>query len=217
MLELKTYKKKELSTYLGSADKQAIERKLKSYGVDYSVSGRGDNALFTIKNISDPFKVHCVFDLHYPPQTDFKKLMYFLYYLLCDDDFRKLPVETMALKLEEKDHNVSRQTIRTYLSRLDKTQMIHLNSCEYVYYFARGKEYRYVERAEYSRAWREYWQNKENGCSAEVAIFIMCCDYGGVARKQEIVELNGIFKDGLNFLVNLVCDAVEKSLSEKQG
>ena len=56
----------------------------------------------------------------------------------------------------------------------------------------------------------KYWQDKENGCPAGEAIMFMCMKYGGVARKQAIIEFNGIYNNTLNALNDMVCDRIEK-------
>lgn len=38
----------------------------------------------------------------------------------------------------------------------------------------------------------------------------MCMKYGGVARKQAIIEFNGIYNNTLNALNDMVCDRIEK-------
>ena len=45
MLEIGShYRKPELSITFGSRNKQGLERKMKGYGIEFSVSGRGENA-----------------------------------------------------------------------------------------------------------------------------------------------------------------------------
>lgn len=54
---------------------------------------------------------------------------------------------------------------------------------------------------------------KNNGIDSQEAICIMCADYGGVARKQAIMEENAIHADTINKINDMVCRAVEKNLS----
>ena len=60
MLEPRDYTKNEISGILGTKDKQGIDRKLQRYGVDFTSTGRGENRVYTIKNIPFPFKVFCI-------------------------------------------------------------------------------------------------------------------------------------------------------------
>ena len=93
---------------------------------------------------------------------------------------------------------------------MDHQDLILRASGNYHYYFARRGRLIDTTREEYSRAWREYWQDKEKGCPAGEAIMFMCMKYGGVARKQAIIEFNGIYNNTLNALNDMVCDRIEK-------
>ena len=77
MLELRTYTYKEMSAMFGTRDAQGIKRRLDRYGIEYTVAGSGGSAKFSINAIPDPFKVFCIIDLNFAPQTDFGKLLYF--------------------------------------------------------------------------------------------------------------------------------------------
>ena len=87
------------------------------------------------------------------------------------------------------------------------------NFVDYVYYFARRNNQIITDETIYKKAWREYWENKNNGIDSQEAICIMCADYGGVARKQAIMEENAIHADTINKINDMVCRAVEKNLS----
>ena len=54
----------------------------------------GANLKFTIQNIHDPFRVFCILELSYSPQTDFRKLAYFLYYYMNDVEFLQSALRT---------------------------------------------------------------------------------------------------------------------------
>ena len=81
MLELREYTKSELSSILGTSDRQGIRRKLERYNIDFDESGHSNNAVFEIKNFERPFKVFCIIDLGVPAQVDFDKMRDYLYYL----------------------------------------------------------------------------------------------------------------------------------------
>lgn len=212
MLELRTYTIDEMGSILGVNDKQGIQRKLNRYGVKYSVSGWGTATKFEIKNIDDEFKLFCILDLGMSANTNFNKFLYFMYYFLNDEDFRWLPDETLEIKMDERESHISRQTIANYkivLSRLNLFAKVG----DYVYYFARRNNQIITDETIYKKAWREYWENKNNGIDSQEAICIMCAKYGGVAKKQATMIGNAIYADTINELNDMVCHAIEKDLS----
>ena len=85
MLEVRKYSIAELSTILGSTGKQAIDRKLERYGVEYTSTGRGQSLVYDITKISDPFKVYCITKLGIPAQANFEKIRNLYYYFFCDE------------------------------------------------------------------------------------------------------------------------------------
>lgn len=212
MLELRTYTIDEMGSILGVNDRQSIQRKLNRYGVEYSVIGRGTASEFEIKNIDDEFKLFCILDLGMSANTDFNKFLYFLYYFLNDDDFRWLPDETLEIKMDERNNHISRQTIANYKRVLSNLNLF-AKVGDYVYYFARRNNQIITDETTYKKAWREYWENKNNGIDSQEAICIMCATYGGVAKKQAIMIGNAIYADTINKLNDMVCHAIEKDLS----
>ena len=93
MLEIRPYPYAELSQMMGTHDPEGISRRLDRWGVAFTEDGRKPQITYNIEKISDPFKVYCMLDLNYAPQTNFTKLAYFFYYFLNDDDFQRLPDE----------------------------------------------------------------------------------------------------------------------------
>ena len=59
MLEIRKYTKNELSAVLGTNNKQGIDRKLQRYGVEFVSTGRGQNLIYEIQELSDRFKLSC--------------------------------------------------------------------------------------------------------------------------------------------------------------
>ena len=216
MLELRTYTYAEMSALFGTRDTQGIKRRLDRYGIEYTVEGRGASARFNIDRISDPFKVFCIIDLNFAPQTEFEKLLYFFYYLFNDDEFLGLPRETMEARMKADNHTLTRQTIQTYLDRLSAANLINQQTMEYRYYFARGNTQRETTKEEYSEAWKQYWQHKEEGFSAGEAMAVMCANYGGVARKQPIIEINGIYNDTISQINEMVCACIEVDVGNNE-
>ena len=85
--------------------------------------------------------------------------------------------------------------------------MIDRTSNDFIYYFAYKQKQRLVERKEYLAAWHEYWRDIDNGYAYFDARHRMIAHYGGVARKQAIPEINGIYLDK----INLFCDLIQES------
>ena len=93
MLECREYSYQELCSIFNTHDARSIKNRLTRWNVEYTYKGRGANLKFTIQNIHDPFRVFCILELSYSPQTDFRKLAYFLYYYMNDVEFYSLPCE----------------------------------------------------------------------------------------------------------------------------
>ena len=89
---------------------------------------------------------------------------------------------------------------------------IELNTDNYVYYFAFKNRQRIVEKEEYLAAWREYWKNIRDGHSNYEAIYNMRNDFDGVARKQAIPEINGIYNKEVDLLCSLIQEDIEREL-----
>ena len=93
MLEERSYTKQELAELLGTKDRQGIKDKLDGYDVVYSIKGNGDNAVFKIKRLNDPFKVFCILELGFRPQCDFTKVRNLFWYYFNDEEFMAMPDE----------------------------------------------------------------------------------------------------------------------------
>lgn len=212
MLELRNYTKGELVEIFGTEDTQGLKRKLQRYGIKFQTTGRGQNLTFTITETADPFKVFCIDELGYDGRTDFVKLRNFLYCFLNDDEFRAMPDEVKEQRMKEAGKPMCRQTIAGYIAKLDAQNLIDRNSGEYIYYFAYKDTQRIATHQEYSEAWKEYWESKANGANSIEAICFMRYKHGGVARKQAIPQINGIFLEKLNRLNDAVCRSIENEL-----
>lgn len=214
MLECKKYSKAEISKILGSNSRQSISRKLERYGVKYQVEGRGENLSFTITDIQDPFKVFCILELEYSPQTDFTKLCNFFWYYFNDEEFMAMPDEVKENRMRQSGFPVSRQTIRGYVSKLEQKDYIYLDSGNYIYYFAYKSEQIMTDEATYKEAWHEYWRDEEGRDSGE-RISYMRAKYGGIARKQAIPIQNAIYSAELEYLQRLVVSKLDKGAVEE--
>ena len=216
MLEVgMAYPKPEMSRIFGTRAKQGLDRKLERYGITFSVSGRGEQAVYEIQNISDPFKVFAITELGFDANTDFRKLRNFYYYFFNDEEFMAMPDEVKEARMKKEGKGVSRQSIAGYTAKLVAKDLIdRFPRNNFIYYFAYLGEQRIVERAEYSKAWREYWQNKEDGMEYYEAISEMIANYGGVARKQPIPEINGIYNEKIEYLRSLIQQSIENEVAD---
>ena len=83
-----------------------------------------------------------------------------------------------------------------------------------MYYFANKDQQRLCEHKEYVEAWYNYWDDLESGLNCYDAIANMREDFGGVARKQAIPEINGIYNDKIEYMLSLIQQSME---SEYEG
>lgn len=209
MLELRKYGKPELSKILNTRDKGGMTRKLKRWGVSFTEAGRGDNLEITITHIADPFKVYCITELGFGANADFQKIRNLYYAFFNDDEFMAMPDEVKEKRMGDKGEPISRQTIASYLAKLDAKGYIRRNTNDYIYYFAYKQRQRITERPEYLKAWHEYWNCIDNGFDSRTAIADMIWNYGGVARKQEKPDINGIHNADIQFMLNLIQESIE--------
>lgn len=215
MLELRKYAKPELSAMFGTRDMESLQRKLFRYGVGFEVQGRGESAVFTIREIADPFKVYCIIELGFDGRTDFIKVRNFLHYFFNDEEFMAMPNEVKEHRMRKQGQDVSRQTVATYIAKLDSRNLIDRNTNNFIYYFALGQEQRIADKEEYLQAWHEYWNDIDNGFSSVEAISRMRKKYGGVARKQPKPAINGIYNKEIEYLNTLVQQSIEKEIERQ--
>ena len=215
MLEIRDYSKPEMTAMFGTRDMEGLKRKMRGYGIVFDVDGRGENAVFTIREIADPFKMYCITELGYDGRTDFHKLLYFLYYFFNDPEFRAMPDEVKEVRTEEHGRKITRQTIANYTAKLDSKNLIDRNTNNFLYYFAFKQTQRMVDREEYLQAWHEHWARRRDGWDNYSSIMQMFADYGGVARKQAIPEINGIYTEQIEYLNTLVIETIAKEIERQ--
>ena len=215
MLEIgRVYSKPELTQMLGTRSKQGIDRKLQRYGITFEVCGRGERAVYTIKAMADPFKVFAIIELGFDGGTDFIKLRNFYYHFFEDEVFMAMPDEVKENRMRKMGQDISRQTIATYTERLKANNLICRNTSIFIYYFAHKDEQRLCDHSEYVEAWHNYWSDIESGLNCYEAIFNMLAEHGGVARKQPIPEINGIYNEKIEYMLSLIQQSIE---SEFEG
>ncbi len=188
---------------------------MERYGIVFEVQGRGESAVFTIKEITDPFKIYCITELGFDGRTDFKKVRNFFFYFFNDEEFMAMPDEVKEYRMRKQGQDVSRQTIANYIAKLDSKNLIDRNTNNYIYYFAHGHEQIFADRATYSQAWSEYWNDIENGVYYCKVIDRMRAKYGGVAKKQAIPEINGIYTAEIEYLNTLVQQSIEREIERQ--
>lgn len=213
MLEVgKVYTKPELSRIFGTKAKQGLNRKMTGYGITFAVSGRGEKSVYEIQKIQEPFKVFAITELGFDANTDFRKLRNFYFYYFNDEEFMAMPDEVKESRLRKEDKDISRQTIAKYTEKLRGHDLIDRFGNGFIYYFAYKGEQRIVQREEYSKAWREYWANRNDGMDWYDAIYNMIATYGGVARKQPIPQINGIYKEEIEYMLSLIQQSIENEI-----
>lgn len=213
MLECKEYSAIELRRIMHAGNNDSLKKKLDRYQINYSCLGRGDVAQFNIHEITDPLKVHCVFDLGFSPQTDFTKLSYFLHFLFERPDFFWKPMEVMEEELRNESFGMSRQTIHKYLEKFKALNYFSRGS-DFVYYKVYKKygaqTHELITKEKYSYGWHFYFEYREKYPeeASRSAYFYMYSKFGGVPRKQAKLEENGIFQKELEYLLSLVADRI---------
>lgn len=213
MLECKTYTYTELSALFGTRDSQGIKRRLDRLEISYTTRGRSTGLQFTLTEIRKPFKVYCILDFGFSPQTDFTKLAFFTYYLLCDDEFQQFPVVQMEERLRADGHTLSRQTISNYLLCLEAASLI-CRGFDYLYYFAFGGYHKDTDEITYKRAWSEHWERIQQGWPSSESIVQMRMDYGGVARKHPLLIFSAFFNPMYGQIIDWALGAMNVDLGK---
>ena len=213
MLEVgKCYTKSELTEIFGTKDKQGLERKMTGYGIRFSASGRGENAIYEIQKLNDPFKIFAITELDCGANTDFKKLRNFYWYYFNDETFMAMPDEVKEVWMKRENRTITRQTIAGYTQKLVNKNMVNRDTKNFIYYFAFKETQRLTDRNEYIQAWRDYWEDIANGYESFDAICNMRAKYGGVARKQAIPEVNGIYNEQIEYMLSLIQESVDNEI-----
>lgn len=207
-----TYSKPDMTRMFGTRGMENLKRKLIRYGVEFTVSGRGECAQFHIHDLKDPFKVYAILELNCDANTDFCKLRNFYYYYFNDEEFMAMPDEVKEHRMRECGKDISRQTIAGYVRKLEQHDMISRNTDNFIYYFAFQQEQIMTDRAEYRQAWHEYWIDRDNGLNSADAICRMYGKYGGVARKQSVPAVNGIYNKEIEYMLNLIQQSMENEI-----
>lgn len=196
-----TYTYAEMARYFRTSDRQGIRRKLDRY-TRYSVSGRGEETLYNIIDIPDPFRLYAINNMRYSPQTDFDKLAKYLYYFMNDEEFRRWPDSIVAELMRERGCYVSRQTIGNYKEKLvDGIAIEDIDDDTATYYFSYNDYIRECTREEYKAAWKEFWELYEAKGKDWNVMRRIIEKYGGKPIKRKRLAL-GAFGGGF-YIMNL--------------
>lgn len=212
MLEVRKYSIAELSAILGSTGKQAIDRKLERYGVEYTSTGRGQSLVYDITKITDPFKVYCITKLGIPAQANFEKIRNLYYYFFCDEGFADLPLIEMAEYLEAEGVPQSRQCVTKWIEYLRHLDYIGFTNTDCKYYAiektpSKVKICHEITREEYCQAWAIYHRNKiEHG--SYYAYALMYNTLGGHPYKKPIYYQNVIMAQEIQELIDIILDTL---------
>lgn len=212
MLEVRKYSIAELSAILGSTGKQAIDRKLERYGVEYTSAGRGQSLVYDITKITDPFKVYCITKLGIPAQANFEKIRNLYYYFFCDEGFADLPLIEMAEYLEAEGVPQSRQCVTKWIEYLRHLDYIGFTNTDCKYYAiektpSKVKICHEITREEYCQAWAIYHRNKiEHG--SYYAYALMYNTLGGHPYKKPIYYQNTIMAQEIQELIDIILDTL---------
>ena len=206
MLDMRTYTREELKEIFHTDRIDSIKSKLNRQGYTYTTSGRGQDFTLTISGLPPRFRNFCIEQLGFAPQTDFERLKVFLYRFFFDDEYRQLPIVTMARLLKDEFY-ISYQTLSNWIDKLEKANLIHRSFAEFNY-FAFGKdesgnqlEFPITEKL-YKKAWSEYWKGNEYSyCEA-----LACMNevIKGTPKKFGVIDLNAFEEPTLEVLKDIL-------------
>ena len=212
MLELRTYTKAEITGILDTEDRQGVKRKLDGYGVEYTINGWGDYTL-TITAINDPFRLFCITTLGIPAQADFHKLKMLYYHLFCCPGFAAYPYEVIASMLKEEGEidPPSNKTVAKWMAYLDTIDFVAFDKEDCVYYAIQKRKdglrvCEEITKEVYCAGWHIYWEYKPKE-GTEAAYYRMFNYVGGHHCRRQKMKTNGIYRDDVEQLINILEDA----------
>lgn len=212
MLQLRSYAFSELKEVLGTKDKQATDRKLTRYGVEFSSTGWADNRKYTITHIPDPFRLYCVLVLGTPPQADFEKIRNLYYYFFCVEGFTDLPLIEMAKVMEKEGVPASRQFVSKWIEYLRHLDYINFTQSECEYYAISRDEQdnricKSISRTDYLHAWAIYFEWRDiEGCG--LAYARMYNTIGGHPYKKPLYQQNALMAAEIQELIDIIIDTL---------
>ena len=207
MLEIRAYSIGELREVLGTKDKQGIDRKLSGYGIQFDSTGWGENRVYSIESIPEPFKMYAITKLGIPAQADFMKIRNLYYYFFCVDGFAEMPQLEMEAILEEDGYKMSYKVISKWLKYLEHLDYVSFSRSEFIYYAIRKengvKVYQEISKELYLAGWHLYFDEKHT-VGTEMAYFNMRVLVGGHPYKKPKVEQNVLQMAEIEELIDVI-------------
>lgn len=204
----------ELKEKLSVNNKQAVDRKLERYGVSFTSSGRGDQRVYEITEIENPFKLYCITELGIAAQANFDKIRNLYYYFFCVDGFTDLPPVEMENTMRAEGSQMSRQFISKWIKYLRQLDYITFSNFDCNYY-AISKDKtgnricKQISHEAYKKAWAIYFDNRDNkGC--HLAYVLMYQAIGGHPYKKPIYYENAIMNEEIRQLIDMILDTLPK-------
>ena len=219
MLEERVYTQEELAEALGTTALKNIKGKLNRYNIEYTATKAEKSYVFNIHKINDKFKVFCILDLGFAAQTDFSKLKYFLYFFFNDDNFNIKSHNLMAKELSDTfDKVFCRQTIKSWIEKLDKQNLFVRDISEYKYFSVSNENYKEISHEEYKEAWKVYWKHLSKYSDEEYidysgAFGKMYEVIGGKAVKRPRININGFYTYKIQKLTEYAVESIENEIN----
>lgn len=212
MIKIGTFSYLELKEILGASNKQAVDRRLKRYGVSFTSSGRGNNRVYEITEIENPFKLYCITELKISAQSNFDKIRNLFYYFFCVDGFTELPLVEMEKTMRAEGSQMSRQFISRWITYLRHLDYITFSDCVCNYYaISKNKKgernCRQITHEEYKAALAIYFDNRDKkGC--HYAYVLMYQSIGGHPYKKPIYYENALMQTEIKQLIDMIMDTL---------
>jgi hypothetical protein len=208
MIYAKDYTIFDLEGILNSRGKQAVDRKLTRYGIKFNSHGSGRNRIYSIAEISDPFKVFCITELGMSAGCDFDKMRYFFYYLFCADALDSLShVDVHTFLAKNAGINVTRQTISDWINKLNASEYWSFSDYRYfrIVKEADGKK-RGIEISadDYKKAWQTYFGIKAQTGDCSLAYAIMFENLGGHPYKKPRIVASAFYTKQIEELMDIL-------------
>lgn len=215
MLETKIYALHEIAVELDmSPNRQGIIRRLQRANIKYSVTGRGQNATFKIKEIPaiSAFKLICKKELNFAYNSDFNKIRNLFYFFFNDEEFAALPIEAKVERMDACEKHISSGTISAYLNKLYSFDDSYSRNADYIYYFALGSERRMTNKEEYLKAWHDYWSWREL-YNSYIASMLVKEEYKGFPRRSGVPILSAFPSDTILKLIKLTNESYDEEFA----
>ena len=216
MIEERVYNLGEIENIIKTTGKQATERKLRSWGIDYKCNGRGKSVVFDIRKIpvEVKFKVFCITELGVDSRIDFDKLRTFYYYYFGDKYFRDTTDTARAELMKADGYQITPQTIANYIKHLEKINFVSMVDYNY-YSCTSGNLPKEISYEDYEKAWKQYHVDKiEKG--KDVAYQIMIKELGGKPVRVKKRAENAFVQDVITELVDIIADDMDRIYGKKE-